>query len=205
MPSRLATAAAPSSSPARRTTIRRFGEAESQRFVFNLAGAISKKDYRILSGFGLGVGSAVIAGVIEVTAMGGRALDEDRLLVRPFPQVAPGMTDLAQLWSRYRDDILQRAGVAIFLFGNKLSGGAVVHSNGMREEFNLALANNVFPIPVGITGGMARELWTEALSLIDSGRLVAPSNVRALIAELGAGETTLPRAHNIILELLGIL
>jgi hypothetical protein len=137
--------------------------------------------------------------------MGGRTLDEDRLLVRPFPQSAPGMTDRAQLWTRYREDILKRAGVAVFLFGNKLVGETVVYSNGMREEFDLALANGVFPIPVGITGAMARELWTDTVALLDSGRLSAPAGVRDLISELGAGDTTLERAHHIVLELLNIL
>ncbi len=182
-----------------------FGEVASDKFVFNLAGAISKRDFRIISGFGLGIGSAVIAGVIETTALDGRALDEDRLLVRPFPQSAPGMTDRAQLWTRYREDILKRAGVAVFVFGNKLVGDEVVHSNGMKEEFDLALANGVFPIPVGITGGMARELWTETIALLDSGRLLAPAGARELISELGADETTLERAHTIVLELLKIL
>jgi hypothetical protein len=142
---------------------------------------------------------------IETTALGGRALDEDRLLVRPFPQSAPGMTDRAQLWTRYREDILKRAGVAVFVFGNKLVGDELVHSNGMKEEFDLALANGVFPIPVGITGGMARELWAETIALLDSGRLLAPAGARDLVSELGAGETTLERAHTIVLELLNIL
>ncbi|MCC4608201.1 SIR2 family protein [Xanthomonas campestris pv. zinniae] len=178
---------------------------ESEKFVFDLAAELSRRQKRILSGFGLGIGSAVIAGVVEATAREGKALDEDRLLVRPFPQTDSGAMNIRELWTLYRDDILKRAGIAIFLFGNKLEKGSVVLSNGMREEFELALANKVFPIPVGYTGGMAKELWIELIKMLESGSFKTTADIKSLIEQLGDDSKSLDQIRETILNLISII
>lgn len=182
-----------------------FPKDESERFVFELAKDLSKKGKRILSGFGLGIGGAVIAGVVEATATGGDALDEDRLLVRPFPQDRVGNMSRDDLWHAYRDDILKRAGIAIFVFGNKLEDGQVVLSGGMRREFELALENNVFPIPVGCTGGMAEELWEELTQKIADGSFVVDPKVAPLIQELEDKSKSLNEIRATILKLVSLI
>ncbi len=70
--------------------------------------------------------------------MRGHKLDDDQLLLRPFPQNQVGETDLKLLWRKYREDMISYAGIAIFLFGNKLVGDTVMLSDGMREEYEIA-------------------------------------------------------------------
>ncbi|WP_340146381.1 SIR2 family protein [Pseudomonas poae] len=143
-------------------------ESESTHFVYKLSKAISKEQYRVISGFGLGIGSAVISGVIEQTLMNGHRLDSDQLILRPFPQSQSGERPLKELWTEYRRDMLAHTGIALFLFGNKLNpNGDVVLSNGMREEFDLAVAGGVFVIPVGITGSISADLWKEVMAAYD--------------------------------------
>ncbi|MDQ7760546.1 SIR2 family protein [Xanthomonas sontii] len=178
-----------------------FTEKDGVRFVFDLAKSISKQEYRVLSGFGLGIGSAVISGVVEATAMGGRALDEDRLLVRPFPQSRAGDVPLSELWRIYRQDTLKRSGIAIFVFGNKRVDDDVL-SDGMRAEYDIARENKVFVIPVGITGGMARELWAETINLIDSGEIFVSAEARELLIALGEPSSSLEDARENILKLI---
>ena len=82
--------------------------------------------------------------------------------MRPFPQVATGTTTLAAQWTEYRKAMLDYAGIAIFVFGNKRSpAGDIVPSNGMREEFELCIARGAHPLPIGATGYMANEFWKE--------------------------------------------
>ena len=58
--------------------------------------------------------------------------------------------------------MIDYAGIAIFVFGNKRDAkGDVVPSNGMREEFELCVKAGVRPLPVGATGFMAAEIWKE--------------------------------------------
>lgn len=181
-------------------------ETESEHFVYKLSKAISKEQYRVISGFGLGIGSAVISGVIEQTIMNGHRLDSDQLILRPFPQSQSGERTLKDLWTAYRRDMLAHAGIAIFLFGNKLDPeGNVVLSGGMHEEFALAVASGVFVIPVGITGSMSADLWKEVMDGYDETRFVNGKKITPLLQELGAEGTDLNRAHDAILALLPLI
>lgn len=181
-------------------------EAEAEQFVYGLSKAISKEQYRVISGFGLGVGSAVITGVLEQTIMNGDRLDSDQLVLRPFPQSQSGQRSLGELWTEYRRNMLAHAGVALFLFGNKLDKtGTVVPSNGMREEFDIAVANGLFVIPVGITGSISFQLWEEVIEMYDESNYEQGKKITPLLHALGAKGTDLKRAHSIILSLLPLI
>ena len=179
---------------------------EAEQFVYSLSKAISKEQYRVISGFGLGVGSAVITGVLEQTIMNGGRLDSDQLVLRPFPQSQSGTRPLPELWTEYRRNMLAHAGIALFLFGNKLDKtGRVVPSSGMREEFEIAIANGLFVIPVGITGSISAELWNEVIQSYDESKFEHGKKIGPLLHELGATNTDLARAHDIILTLLSLI
>lgn len=182
-----------------------WSKTESEQFVYHLSRAICKEQYRVISGFGLGIGSAIITGVLEQTVMNGGRLDNDHLILRPFPQSKTGERPLKELWTEYRRSMLAHAGVAIFLFGNKLEDGELILSNGMREEFDIAVAKGVFVIPVGITGSMSELLWNEVMksyqeSQYENGRKITP-----LLHELGDKAISLERAQEIILLLLRLI
>ncbi|WP_248741640.1 MULTISPECIES: SIR2 family protein [unclassified Pseudomonas] len=179
---------------------------ESEHFVHTLSKAISKAQFRIISGFGLGIGSAVISGVIEQTLMNGQRLDSDQLILRPFPQTQTGERPRNELWTEYRRDMLAHAGIALFLFGNSLNeAGEVVLSEGMREEFDLAVAGGAFVIPVGITGSISADLWKEVMATYDETKYEHGKKITPLLQELGAEGTNLTRAHDVILNLLPLI
>ena len=75
---------------------------------------------------------------------------------------------MSALWSKYREDMINHAGIALFLFGNKSDGKKLLLSNGMREEYEIAKSKGLFLIPVGATGYMAEELWNEKNSEIQN-------------------------------------
>ena len=51
--------------------------------------------------------------------------------------------------------MIAKAGFAVFLSGNKLAGAKIVSAEGVREEFDIAVARRAYPIPVGATGHVA--------------------------------------------------
>lgn len=182
-----------------------WGQAESERFVYELSRLINKEKFRVISGFGLGVGSAVISGVLEQTIMEGGRLDSEQLVLRPFPQTQSGMRPLAELWREYRHTMLDHAGIAIFLFGNKLVDGQVVESNGMRQEFEIARSKGVFIIPVGITGSISRNLWEEVLRDFKVEDHPRGNEILPLLHALGDEKTDLNEAKKITLQLLKMI
>src|SRR5207237_616251 len=133
-----------------------------EEFLHKLTYQIASKKNRIITGFGLGVGGAVINGVLACLSDAGKTISDEDLVMRPFPQVATGGKSLADQWAEYRKAMIDYAGIALFVFGNKRDAkGDLVLSNGMRQEFDLCIQAGVCPLPVGATGFMAAELWEE--------------------------------------------
>lgn len=137
------------------------GKDKAENLIHNLSKTLITRDYKIVSGFGLGVGSAVINGALEEIYCHGKKTTDDQLILRPFPQNQTGTTSLLVLRDEYRKDMIPLAGIAIFLFGNKLDNGNMVLANGVRREFEIAVESGLKVVPVGATGYMAEELWKE--------------------------------------------
>lgn len=136
-----------------------YTEDDAKNLIHSLSYKLAEKEYKIVSGFGLGVGSIVINGALEFKVNSKYRSLDDLLILRPFPQIQSGKKSISEIWTAYRNDMISKAGIAIFVFGNKISGGQIILSNGMEEEFNICLQNNVIPIPIGVTGSMSKQLW----------------------------------------------
>ncbi|HAV90666.1 MAG TPA: hypothetical protein DCW44_05285 [Eubacterium sp.] len=143
-----------------------YSDEEALQLIGMLSKDLIKKDYNLISGFGLGVGSAVITGALEEIYMKNKTINEDRLLLRPFPQGIIDENTRKKLWKQYREDMISRAGVSVVLFGNKIENGKVILANGVKAEYEIALAKHKVIVPVGCTGYMAQELWQEINSNI---------------------------------------
>jgi len=142
---------------------------DAEDFVHRLSHQIASKKNRIVTGFGVGVGSAVINGALAYLNDVGKTISDGDIVMRPFPQVATGAVCLDDQWTEYRKAMIDYAGIALFFFGNKRDAkGNVVLSNGMQQEFDLCVSAGVLPLPVGATGFMAAQLWAEVNKSIDS-------------------------------------
>ena len=93
----------------------------------------------------------MITGVLEELYQHQGKRLHDQLILRPFPQGA----EAQKQWEAYRQEMIAHAGIAVFIFGNKLQAGSVVPANGVRREFEIAKANGLLLIPIGATGFMA--------------------------------------------------
>ncbi|EOS7791563.1 SIR2 family protein [Enterococcus hirae] len=145
-------------------SIKSYDEIWEENKVNNFCSILSEKlinnNYKVHSGFGLGVGSSVINGALkEIYSTKYRHVDE-HLLLRPFPQVFENDEEKKLKWRQYREELISKVGVSIFIFGNKISKeGEVELSEGMFEEFEIAKKFNNLIIPVGSTGGMAKKIY----------------------------------------------
>lgn len=139
-----------------------FNRDDAVKFIHNLSLELSKNEYKIVSGFGLGVGSAVINGVLENMENKRNQNLDNYILMRPFPQFPTGGKDLKQLWTEYRNKFIPLAGIAIFVFGNKKEGKDL--ANGMQEEFDIAVGKGLKVIPIGATGYISEILLNKVLS-----------------------------------------
>lgn len=177
-----------------------WGEVEAPKFVSDLSAMLIRGSYKIVSGFGKGIGSSVISGALEeVYIRQGNAIS-DQLILRPFPQSSSSQP-LSQLWTQYRQDMISRSGFTVLLFGNKIVDGCSVLSDGMREEYEISKSNNNTVLPIGATGFMAKQLWEEEYELLKAHKDVDDKYVE-LFEKLGDGGKSPKDILDVILEII---
>lgn len=135
-------------------------QSSAEELAGKLAEALVHNDYRITSGFGLGIGSAVINGALDVIYSEKYRHVDEHLCLRPFPQNISDPEERATKWRKYREGMLQETGVSIFMFGNKKdkTSNNIIEANGCIQEFEIAKEKGNIIIPIGSTGGAARTI-----------------------------------------------
>src|SRR5690606_8432043 len=95
-----------------------FTPLEAQNFIHLLSKELIKKNFNVVNGFGLGIGSAVINGALDAVYSEPKKYSENQLILKPFPQFPSEGKDLGELWEKYRQNMISRAGISLILFGN---------------------------------------------------------------------------------------
>lgn len=161
---------------------------KAEEFVSKLSKALIKRNYNIVSGFGLGVGSLVISGSLEEIYMNQKTMNNNQLILRPFPQPTSSGQDYKHLWRQYREDMISTAGISIFIFGNKKvvseQGEMIVNADGVYAEFEISTNNNNIIIPVGATGSMAKIIWNQVEHKFEEFYPKSSEELRTLFNEL---------------------
>ena len=131
------------------------------QYCYDLSSFLVSKDYKIISGFGLGIGSSVINGALDQIYKTKYRHVSEHLGLFPFPQNDNGEKPLKERWTENREQMISESGVCIFLFGNKLVNGKVELASGMMEEFQIAKEKGKIIIPIASTGYAAKEIFDE--------------------------------------------
>lgn len=176
-------------------------EKDIYELITKLSNSLIYNENNIISGYGLGIGSAVISGAIkEIYKENKCGKIEQRLLLRPFP-LDPSSKEL---WTKYRTDMISSAGVAIFICGNKLdvNTGNIIDANGMLEEFSIAISQGVIPIPLATTEFVSRKIWNNVMEKFDS--YVNISSLKKQYEKLGK-ETDITKICTLVIDIINEL
>lgn len=130
--------------------------------AYKLANQLVKEEFRVTSGFGLGIGSSVINGALdEIYSSRFKHMDE-HLCLRPFPQGIANADERKSKWKKYREEILSETGVAIFIVGNKKDAeGKKAIADGCLQEYQIAKEKRCIIIPIGSTGDAAATIYAD--------------------------------------------
>jgi hypothetical protein len=158
---------------------------QAQGFIHNLSKALIKGGYRVVNGFGWGVGSAVINGALEAIYERPDKYTDDQLIMHPFPQFKTGSKELPELWKEYRQRMISEAGVAVFLFGNKLKEDKIVDASGVRQEYEIAKEQGVVAVPIGATGFMTEQIFNEVTDEYSTTLFLQIPDLEALYSLIG--------------------
>jgi hypothetical protein len=183
---------------------RELSERDALQLVHRFGKDLIEQKYRVVTGLGLGIGSTLLDGMLQQILHVDRTAIGDQLIIRPFPQTGG---ELKKLWTEYRKDMLDHAGMAVFMFGNKLAGDppSLVTSDGMVEEFEIAVSKGIKVLPLGFTGYAARGLYNR----VDADKVTyypkATPRFLELFALLGDASRPLGDQQKTVLEALGEL
>ena len=135
---------------------------EADELSYKIAEKLIENDFKIISGFGLGVGSSVINGALsEIYNRKYRHIDE-YLCLRPFPHGIKDVKEREKLYSKYRQAMIGDAGIVLFLFGNKKNDKGISSiAKGCIEEYEIAKKQGKYLIPIGSTGYVAEQILDE--------------------------------------------
>ncbi len=137
-------------------------EQRAETLANKIGGEAIRRNFNVVSGFGLVVGNAFLLGAMEAAYHDRETYLLDRIILRPFPQLPENAPQRKELYSAYRHNMLSLANSVIFLGGAKLDEkGEVQIASGVLEEFEIATELGKYPIPVGATGRAARVIWEQ--------------------------------------------
>ena len=159
----------------------------------------------LVSGAGLVVGSASIAGFLDALRSNGGWDLERRLIARPFPQPILGAAPDQAQWASLRAELARIADVVIFVGGMKIdpASGAQVVAGGVFEEFEAAKAADCFVLPIGSTGGAAAEIAEKLIgSEIDASEHGAMRPTDDELKELARADITVAEIVKLVANIL---
>ena len=181
-----------------------YNQLDSVNFIHTLSKKIIENNFRIVNGFGWGVGSSVINGALEPIYQKPLKYSESQLVLRPFPQFESGRKKLPELWEEYRRKMISLSGISIFLFGNKNENGDIVDANGVIREFEISRELGNLCIPIGCTGYAARII-TEMIIEAPNEFYENHEEVLPFINQLNDGDTILIDKVEMIIKLLRLI
>lgn len=161
------------------------------------------KDYKVYSGFGLGIGSHIINYSVQYIDQKKHGHYDEYLKISPFPFQLEG-EEREKFNHKYRESLIDQCGVCLFLFGNKRGeDGRTIVADGVMQEFKIAAQQNRYIIPLGATGYAAKEICDivqHSLNVGEQKYSYLSGHINHLVNSCDANE--LIRTINIVLSII---
>lgn len=132
------------------------GQARIDGLMVKLGSALVKNGYRLISGYGLGIGSTVAYGALS--EIHSTLEPPNKVMLMPFPQVLPTGTVHHSFYTAHREQMIRASGFSIFVCGNRKTPTGVEIAPGVLEEFGISTKLGRIPIPFGASGWAAAKI-----------------------------------------------
>ena len=136
---------------------------EYNQYARTLSTWMVTSNYYIISGYGKGIGPAVVSGAHEgyllkrghqVRSLG------NNLQIYPFPyKQSWKKEEREKINTEIREKLLSKAGICLIINGTKKFNKKEMVSEGVVEEALIAKRNGLLIIPIAVTGGAALTVW----------------------------------------------
>ncbi len=144
-----------------------FSPEEGKKIITELSYSLAEKGYHVVNGYGLGVGTYVINGVAKYCYSDNKKeIKEinDILTLMPFPLDSEPGESIRDFYSKYREIMIRRCGISIYLFGNKENGDV---AEGVIEEYEISEKLGLVSLPIKATGGASSKIYNNIITKKD--------------------------------------
>lgn len=134
------------------------GKAES--FIMDLSNTLIEENYKLVTGFGVGVGNYVVAGAYKNRDRNTQRKFEERVYIQPVISVEDDRLDVK---NKIRETLLEKCGIVIFIFGKNLLDvdKEELNEDGTYIEYRISKKMEKIIIPVGATGFTTKIIYDE--------------------------------------------
>lgn len=137
----------------------KLGKAEN--FIMQLANKLIIKNYKIITGFGMGVGNYIVAGAYMRIEEKSNIKIEEKIFIQPMVSLEDE-EDL-KLKNQMREELLDKCGVVVTIFGksNVKISKKKLKKDGTYIEYKLAEQKEKIIVPVGATGFTSKIIYDQ--------------------------------------------
>lgn len=138
-----------------------WSEKDAGIFLASLGYELAKDGFQVSTGYVEGVGPQVANGVLN--AINEFKLNlEKTLVIKPLPLIHGSAEHMKKDSKKmFQDNMISEVGIVIFLFGNNYYDGELKNSKGVYHDYERALEQKKYIIPVGSTGYCAEQILSE--------------------------------------------
>ena len=138
------------------------GLGKAERFIMKLSRRLIDENYKIATGFGVGIGNYVVAGAYMIGDERRAIKIEDKLIIQPMVTVEG--SDNTKIKEQIREKLIDQCGVVITVFGKnnkRLTDKDKLKEDGTYQEYKIAKEKDKIVIPIGATGFTSSIIYNE--------------------------------------------
>lgn len=134
---------------------------KAERFIMQLSCRLIDENYKITTGFGVGIGNYVIAGAYMMGDDRRTTKIEDKVLIQPMVTVEG--SDNSKVKEKIREKLIDQCGIFVSIFGKnrKLDEIEAFNLDGTYQEYKIAKEKDKIIIPIGATGFTSSIIYEE--------------------------------------------
>lgn len=131
--------------------------------IINLANALFENNYKIINGYGLNVGNALISAAYKYRTFVDRVDIDSLIQIYPFPYTLSDDELIKQSYKANRDLMIDKSLISLFIYGRDTGKNDY---NGLSEEYYVSASHNLINLVIPSKGYYSEKLYQKRSATI---------------------------------------
>ncbi len=133
--------------------------------IINLANALFKNNYKIINGYGLNVGNALISAAYRYTTFIDKVDIDSLIQIYPFPYTLSDNELIKQSYNANRDLMIDKSLISLFIYGRNTKENEY---NGLSDEYYISASHNLINLVIPSKGYYSEKLYQKRSATIEA-------------------------------------